>query len=118
MTETGQPGHLARLCEQLVSGFRNSSFRVVSDLDIRASDFPKGPSSLGQRIRITDSAGTKWTVWDGLDILLEHDGTGGLLRRYTHGHTAIPGVGSLIAIEDAEGNVYFYLWVLMGAWHP
>jgi len=65
-------------------------------------------SSLGQRIRITDSTGTKWYVWDGLDILLEHDGSGTLLRRYTHGHTAIPGVGSLIAVEDAEGNVYFY----------
>jgi len=52
--------------------------------------------------RKTDRTGTKWYVWDGLDILLEHDGTGTLLRRTTHGHTAIPGVGSLIAVEDAE----------------
>ena len=47
-------------------------------------------------------------VCDGLNIAHERDGSGGLLRRYTHGHTAIPGVGSLIAVEDAEGNVYFY----------
>ena len=67
-----------------------------------------GYNALGQRIRITDSTGTKWYVWDGLDILLEHDGTGTLLRRYTHGHTAIRGVGSLIAVQDAEGNFYFY----------
>ena len=74
-------------------------------------------SSLGQRIRITDSTGTKWYVWDGLDILLEHDGAGTLIRRYTHGHTAIPGVGSLIAVEDAEGNVYFYHMDPLGGIH-
>ena len=56
-------------------------------------------------------------MWDGLDILLEHDGSGTLLRRYTHGHTAIPGVGSLIAVEDAEGNVYFYHLDPLGGIH-
>jgi len=76
-----------------------------------------GYNALGQRIRITDSTGTKWYVWDGLDILLEHDGSGTLLRRYTHGHTAIPGVGSLIAVEDAEGNVYFYHLDPLGGIH-
>ena len=70
MAETGQAGHFARLPEQLASGSCASCFEIVSDFEIRASDFPQGPSSLGQRIRITDSTGTKWTMWDGLDILL------------------------------------------------
>jgi len=76
-----------------------------------------GYNALGQRIRITDSTGTKGYVWDGLDILLEHDGAGTLIRRYTHGHTAIPGVGSLIAVEDAEGNAYFYHMDPLGGIH-
>ena len=35
----------------------------------------------------------------------------------TQDHRAIPGVGSLIAIEDAEGNVYFYHMDPLGGIH-
>ena len=46
--------------------------------------------------------------WDGLHITHEHDGSGTLLRRYTHGHTPTEGVSSLIDVKDAQANHYFY----------
>jgi len=66
-------------------------------------------NALGQRISKTDSAGTTYYVWDGLHILLEHDGAGTVTRRYTYGHEDIEGVGGLIDVEDtASGDHYFY----------
>jgi len=102
------------------AGSSYNSRNLVTRIDSTQEGFTPntfGYNALGQRIRITDSTGTKWYVWDGLDILLEHDGSGTLLRRYTHGHSAIPGVGSLIAVEDAEGNVYFYHLDPLGGIH-
>ena len=102
------------------AGSSYNSRNLVTRIDSTQEGFTPntfGYNALGQRIRIIDSTGTKWYVWDGLDILLEHDGAGTLIRRYTHGHTAIPGVGSLIAVEDAEGNVYFYHLDPLGGIH-
>jgi len=65
-------------------------------------------NALGQRIRKSDSTGTTYYVWDGLNITHEHDGSGTITRRYTHGHTPIEGVFSLIDVEDASNNHYFY----------
>jgi len=66
-------------------------------------------NALGQRISKTDSTGATYYVWDGLHILLEHDGAGTVTRRYTYGHEAIHGVGGLIDVEDsASGDHYFY----------
>jgi uncharacterized protein RhaS with RHS repeats len=55
-----------------------------------------------------DGSGEKRTIWDGINPILELDGDGNLLRRYTYGHAAIDGVGGLIDVEDASGDHYFY----------
>ena len=65
-------------------------------------------TALGQRIRKTDSTGTTYYVWDSLHITHEHDGSGNVTRRYTHGYTPIEGVSSLIDVEDAQSSHYLY----------
>jgi RHS repeat-associated protein len=65
-------------------------------------------NALGQRIKKTDSTGTTRYLWDGLNILLELDGSGNLTRRYTHGYTPIEGVSTLIAVEGPIQCPCFY----------
>ena len=65
-------------------------------------------NALGQRISKTDSTGTTYYVWDGLNILLEHDGAGTITRRYTYGHEAIHGVAGLIDVEDVSGGSHYF----------
>jgi len=65
-------------------------------------------NALGQRISKTDSTGTTYYVWDGLHILLEHDGAGTITRRYTYGHEAVHGVAGLIDVEDASGGAHYF----------
>ena len=90
---------------------------IVSDFGFRASDSPKSPNALGQRITKTDSTGFTRYIWDGLDILLELDEHNDVKRRYTHGHTPIEGVSSLIDVEDAQSNHYFYHFDQVGGVH-
>jgi len=74
-------------------------------------------NALGQRIRKTDSTGTTYYVWDGLNITHEHDGSGTVTRRYTHGHTPIHGVFSLISVQDRLGCRYCYHMDQVGGIH-
>ena len=64
-------------------------------------------NALDQRITKADSTGFTRYIWDGLNILLELDGSGNVKRRYTHGYAAIEGVSSLIDVT-AGGATYFY----------
>jgi len=65
-------------------------------------------NGLRQRVQKVDSTGTTKYLWDGLNIILELDANNAMKRRYTHGHADIEGVASLIDVEDAQGDHYFY----------
>jgi len=74
-------------------------------------------NALGQRVRKSDSTGTTVYVWDGLNIILELDEQGAVQRRYTHGHTSIHGVFSLISVQDRLGCRYCYHMDQVGGIH-
>jgi len=91
--------------------FEYDSRNLVTRIDSTEDGFTPnafGYSALGQRIRKTDSTGTTYYVWDGLNITHEHDGSGTVTRRYTHGHTPTHGVFSLISVADELGCPCFY----------
>jgi RHS repeat-associated protein len=58
---------------------------------------------LGRRIEKVANGQTKRYVYDGEDILLEHDGANILQARYTHG----PGIDEPIAVTKG-GSTFFY----------
>jgi len=74
-------------------------------------------NALGQRTKKSDSTGTTVYVWGGLNIILELDEQGVVQRRYTHGHTPIHGVFSLIAVQDRQGCRYCYHMDQVGGIH-
>jgi RHS repeat-associated protein len=77
-------------------------------------------NALGERVKITDSTGTTFYVWDGLNITHEHDGTGALKRRYTQGYAATEGIAQMLDLQDltAPGDPhYFYHFDLPGGVH-
>jgi YD repeat-containing protein len=81
---------------------RNLIARITStDPAFTPNDFAY--NALGQRVRITDSTGTTYYVWDGIRITHEHDGAGTLAQRYTYGESPIPGVSDLIDMQHFDG---------------
>jgi RHS repeat-associated protein len=77
-------------------------------------------NALGQRIRITDSTGTTYFVWDGIRITHEHDGAGNVTKRYTYGQSPIEGASDLIDLQDLEAGGdphYFYHFDQVGGIH-
>jgi len=100
--------------------FEYDSRSLITRIDSTEDGFTPntfGYSALGQRMRKTDSTGTTYYVWDGLNITHEHDGSGVVTRRYTHGHTPIHGVFSLISVQDAQGCRYCYHMDQVGGIH-
>jgi len=90
--------------------FEYDSRNLITRIDSTEAGFTPNTfayNALGQRIRKTDSTGTTYYVWDGLNITHEHDGSGAVTRRYTHGHTPIHGVFSLIDVQDVAAAAHY-----------
>ena len=91
--------------------FDYNSRNLITRIDSTEDGFTPNTfeyNALGQRIKKVDSTGSTRYVWDGLNITAEYDEEGTIQRRYTHGHTPIHGVFSLISVQDAQGCRYFY----------
>ena len=63
-----------------------------------------GYDAFGRRVRQSSGAATTGYVYDGGDLVLELDGTGGVLAQYAH----YPGIDQPFAMERS-GSVYYYL---------
>jgi RHS repeat-associated protein len=62
-----------------------------------------------RRVEKEDSEGTKKYEWDGLNVLLERDGSGNFQMRYTQGLTPVAGIGANVARRDSAGDdVWFH----------
>jgi RHS repeat-associated protein len=67
-------------------------------------------NALGERVKITDSTGTTFYVWDGINITHEHDGAGNVTRRYTQGYAATEGIAQMLDVQDltAPGDPHYW----------
>jgi RHS repeat-associated protein len=103
--------------------FEYNAQNLITHIDSTEAGFTPNTfayNALGQRIRITDSTGTAYYVWDGIRITHEHDGTGALTQRYTYGESPIEGVSDLIdlqALAEAGDPHYFYHFDQVGGIH-
>jgi len=63
-----------------------------------------------RRYAMEDSAGLSYFTWDtnGMSLLAERDLTGATTAEYVHGHTPIPGIGSLVAASKEGGGTTYY----------
>ena len=57
-----------------------------------------------RRYAMEDSKGLTYFVWDqnGMNLLAEFDAYGNTIAEYTHGHTEIDGVGSMVAAKKTD----------------
>jgi YD repeat-containing protein len=59
-------------------------------------------NALGQRVKATDSTGTRRLIWDGLNVTHELDTTGEVSRRYTHGYSPTEGVAQILDVQNLD----------------
>ena len=63
-----------------------------------------------RRYAMQDSDGLSYFTWDknGMNLLAERDSSGAITAEYTHGHTPIDGIGSMVAAtQDVSGTTYY-----------
>lgn len=61
-----------------------------------------------------NKAGTlSYWLWDGLNQLEERDQAGSLVARYTHGRSALPGIGTVVEVQRVAGGGTYYQYPLM-----
>ena len=63
-----------------------------------------------RRFAMADSNGLSYFTWDqdGMNLLAEKSAAGTVTRKYTHGPTPVPGIGSVIEAEDVSSSTYKY----------
>jgi RHS repeat-associated protein len=66
--------------------------------------------ALLRRYAVEDSSGVRYFTWDsnGMNLLAERDATGNVVASYTHGRTAVDGIGSCVGQKLVQSSQTYY----------